>query len=341
MSFEVPNLTLLRQFVAAAEEGGITRAARRLRISQPALSKNIRRLEEMLGTRLFERHAGGADLTAAGRLFLERAQTIGLEYQHALEDMRSMLADQEATIRVGAGPIWASTILPIVAERFHAQFPRIRLHVRTGSIDELSEDLRLGRIDVFAGAVVPRVRLAGFAVRVMARAGIGLIAAAGHPLAQRGGQVDAHAVAAWPFAAFTQSQEIAVFLSDWLRAAGALPRRTLIETNSIFACVELVRSGGYLLYESTMLVDCPLGAGLTVIEGGPRRGFDMGTVSREGLDRVSHCRSLLRIMADVLARQVGFARDRQARSSGQSQPLGGTPAAEPSTITYRDEDRTS
>jgi DNA-binding transcriptional LysR family regulator len=305
MAFEVPNLTLLRQFVATAEEGGITRAARRLRISQPALSKNIRRLEEMLGTRLFERHAGGADLTAAGRLFLARAQVIGLEYQHALEDIRNALADQEATIRIGAGPIWASTILPIVAARFHAQFPRLRLHVRTGSIDELAEELRLGRLDIYAGAVLARNRLPGFVSRTMARAEIALIAARTHPLAGQKGPVGAQAIAPWPFVAFTHSQEVELRLSDWLRAEGAPPRRTLIETSSIFACMELVRTGGYLLYDTTMLVDCPIGQGLTVIEGGPRFGFDMGTVSREGLDQVSHCRSLLKIMADVLDRQVG------------------------------------
>ena len=64
MSFEVPNLTLLRHFVVVAEEKGISKAAKRLRISQPALSKNIRKLEDVLGTQLFERHSGGSDLTA-------------------------------------------------------------------------------------------------------------------------------------------------------------------------------------------------------------------------------------------------------------------------------------
>ena len=97
LSFEVPNLTLLKHFVVVAEERGISKAAKPLRISQPALSKNIRRLETLLGTQLFERHSGGSDLTQTGLAFFGRAQAIALEYEHAVQDIRNLLSEQQAT----------------------------------------------------------------------------------------------------------------------------------------------------------------------------------------------------------------------------------------------------
>src|SRR5246127_4172439 len=70
------ELRHLRYFVAIAEEQSFTRAAERLWVAQPGLSTQIRKLEQELGARLFERHARGVDLTHAGTLFLERARAV-------------------------------------------------------------------------------------------------------------------------------------------------------------------------------------------------------------------------------------------------------------------------
>lgn len=305
MAFEVPNLTLLRQFVVTAEERGITRAAKRLRISQPALSKSIRRLEDMLETQLFDRHSGGAELTEAGRIFFERAQVIGLEYQHALQDVRNVLSKQDSTLRIGAGPIWSSTILPKVAERFHALFPRHRLLVATGSSDDLTEDLRLGRIDIFAGAQVRSTRLPGFAARSLARSELVVLAAEDHELIRRGTQADPAEVAQYPFVAFQPSREVLDLLSAYLKARRVSPPRFMVETSSIHACVELVRTGKYLFYETRMIPQNPIGAGLAVVPlPGTIHEFDIGLVHREGLDRIQHFRRLMAIMEEVLAETV-------------------------------------
>ncbi len=301
MRFEVPNLTLLRQFVVAAEEGGISKAATRLRISQPALSKNIRKLEELLGTPLFERHSKGTTLTKAGRIFHERAQVIGLEYQHALQDVRNVLSEQASTIRIGVGPIWSSTILPHMAQRFHDTFPQHRLQVLTGAADDLAEWLRIGRIDIFAGVTTHRTTPPGFVVRKLARSEMVVLAAQDHPLIAGGTDIDPKRIATYPFVAFVPAQEVIAVLTRYLKSRGAEPPKFMLETSSIYACVELVRSGRFLIYETRMLAENPIGDGLGIVRLPDHvHEFDLGIIHREGLDRMPVYRGLMRIMAEEL-----------------------------------------
>lgn len=300
MSFEVPNLTLLKHFVTVAEDKGISKAAKRLRISQPALSKNIKRLEEMLGTRLLERHPGGADLTPTGLAFFNRARVIGLEYEHAIQEIRNLLSEQDATIRVAAGPIWSSTIVPAAASRFHKRFPRHCLSVQTGPVDQLIDDLRLGRVDIFAGAVIAKSRLPGFTSRRVAKAQLGIMCAEHHPLAQVEGPLDPMQLVAYPFVSFNQNRDVLKSLSDWLKERGAPPPRYLLETSSIYTCAELARSGDYLFYESTMVAGSPIGRGLVALQTEePIFQYDLGFVFRQGLDRLAPHNGLMKAMVEV------------------------------------------
>lgn len=301
MSFEVPNLTLLRHFVVVAEERGITKAAKRLRISQPALSKNIRRLETILGTQLFERHSGGSDLTEAGRAFLDHAQVIGLEYQHAVQEIQNILSEHEATISIGSGPVWTSTVIPAAVPLFHRRFPRHRLTVQTGPVDQMIEDLLLGRIDIFAGALIRQNEVPGFRRLRLAKAELGVMCADSHPLAQIKGPVEPGRVGEYPFVSFVATRDVLATFASLLKAKGAPPPRYVLETSSIYACIELARSGEYLFYESTLLADNPIGVGLTAIKlDMPVHEFEMGFVFREGLDRLPPYRAIMKAMIDTL-----------------------------------------
>jgi DNA-binding transcriptional LysR family regulator len=120
----------LLYFVTVAEEGQITRAAKRLHIAQPALSQAIAQLEADLGIALLERHARGVRLTAAGEIFLVKARTAVAAWDEALETAQSLARVREGTIEfgfVGSPPALDS---PGPLEAFAAAHPEIELHYR-------------------------------------------------------------------------------------------------------------------------------------------------------------------------------------------------------------------
>jgi DNA-binding transcriptional LysR family regulator len=159
------ELRHLRYFVAIAEERSFTRAAERLWVAQPGLSSQIRRLEEELGIKLFERHSRGVDLTAAGEVFLGRARAA----LAAADEARATGADLEAgllgSIRLGVAVCAQWSGLSPLLGRFATSHPRVELTVVEAYGGTLRRDLRDSRLDAlvapsaFGSAEFARLRL--------------------------------------------------------------------------------------------------------------------------------------------------------------------------------------
>jgi DNA-binding transcriptional LysR family regulator len=216
-----------------------------------------------------------------------------------------VISDQESTIRLGTGPVWTSTVVPAALPRFHRRFPRHRVMIQTGSVDRMIEDLRLGRIEVFAGALIRQNQFPGFVREPLTKARMGIMCSNEHPLAQIDGPIDPGKVVEYPFVSFVATTDIMEILGNYLKSVDAPPPRNMIETSSIYACVELVRSGGYLFFESAMIANSSIGAGLKVLDLGHMiHEFDMGFVYRKGLDRLPPYNGIMRAMKDVLAEHV-------------------------------------
>src|SRR5262245_54584336 len=92
---------LLRYFAVVAEEGNLTRAAQRLFVSQPALTKQIRQLESQLGVRLFVRSRAGMTVTAAGQALAERLPIMLAEFDDAVREAKSAASRAARVLRVG------------------------------------------------------------------------------------------------------------------------------------------------------------------------------------------------------------------------------------------------
>lgn len=136
----------LSHFQCVAETRNFTRAAERLNVSQPALSRSIQRLEEEIGQPLFDRKPRSVDLTDAGQLFLTRAQQILL----SLEDCKAEICDdgQSGRIRVAAIPTIAPYFLPGLLQDFSKSHPKAQILVQEDTTDEIMRLCKQGELDV-------------------------------------------------------------------------------------------------------------------------------------------------------------------------------------------------
>ncbi|MFT4188060.1 MAG: LysR substrate-binding domain-containing protein [Aeromicrobium sp.] len=138
----------LRYFVAVAQARHFTRAAELTGVSQPSMSKQIRVLENSLGTPLFVRHRGGIELTSAGEALLPHAERIVIGAEAAHEAVQEVAGLRRGRVRLGATPSLCDSLLPQVLTAFHQRHPRIDLEVHESGSRLLTRDLARGRLDL-------------------------------------------------------------------------------------------------------------------------------------------------------------------------------------------------
>ncbi len=141
------DLRLLRCFVAVAEEGTLTRAAERLFVSQPALTKQIRQLETRLGVRLFTRSRTGMALTEPGRTLAERAPALLAGWDQALRETRSAARRAARSLRVGFLASAANEATPRIITEFTRRRPGWRVEMRQATWSNPSAGLADGEVD--------------------------------------------------------------------------------------------------------------------------------------------------------------------------------------------------
>lgn len=142
------ELRHLRYFVAVAEEENVTRAAARLHVSQPPLSRQIRDLEEELGLQLFERKPQSLPLTAAGQIFLGEARAVLERVDEALRVAASLSEQGRQELNIGYAPSLTVEILPQALRRFQSVNGKVRVRLHDLSTGEMLQGLREGRLDV-------------------------------------------------------------------------------------------------------------------------------------------------------------------------------------------------
>lgn len=141
------ELRHLRYFVAVAEELHFGRAAQRLHLAQPPLSQQIRKLEQILGCPLFDRTSRSVRLTAAGKVFLERAQRTLRNVSRDIEETRSIGRGQVGSLHVGFVGSAMLTILPAIFREYRAAYPGVQLHLHESFTAKVIEGMQNGTLD--------------------------------------------------------------------------------------------------------------------------------------------------------------------------------------------------
>jgi len=142
------ELRHLRYFLAVAETLHFSKAAERLGIAQPPLSQQIKRLEQLLGHRLFDRTTRGVKLTLAGQLLAERARSTLEKVQDDLAQVRRLGRGEEGTLTVGFAGSVMFTELPAAIERYRRRYPKVELRLRELSTAPQIAALLNGTIDL-------------------------------------------------------------------------------------------------------------------------------------------------------------------------------------------------
>lgn len=146
MSFQI-KFHQIRAFVEVARQGSIRGASRTLNLSQPALTKSIKELEEGMAAQLFVRRSKGVALTECGEGFYHRANLILEELRAAQDDIRQRQGELAGQINIGMGASISRSLMPAVITRFHAQHPQVNVRIMEGQLVSMINELRQGELD--------------------------------------------------------------------------------------------------------------------------------------------------------------------------------------------------
>lgn len=175
----------LRALVAVAEHNNVVQAARQLNLSQPAVTKAIRTMEDNLGVKLFDRTSRGMIPTIFGLTLIRRAKLIFAELRKADMELGALRGLETGSVVVGTSPIGRSILLPEGICRLVEESPGLQVTVLEGVFDELISMLRNGDLEFIVGTVWDGAPGDGLANEVMTDDQVAIVARQGHPLTRK------------------------------------------------------------------------------------------------------------------------------------------------------------
>lgn len=232
----------LRYFVKVAEAGSFSRAAAVLGISQPALSRQVRLLEEEMGISLLWRDGRGVRPTTAGLRLLEPARGVLTQMDQFNQEIQASKATPSGEIRVGLTPSMNMLIAAPLIERFNERFPEVNLSVLELLSGHLEEWLVSDRCDI--GIIYHPNRVRTLLTERIGQEPLSLIVARGAPEGDSDDPIDFDRLAGLPLALPSRGHSIRMAIDNTARDAGGRPGIKL-EVDSLYAIKDLVARGRY------------------------------------------------------------------------------------------------
>jgi DNA-binding transcriptional LysR family regulator len=263
--WQAMDLRALQQFLAVAEQGSLSGTAKLLNISQPALTKRIRRLEAQIGAPLLERLPRGVALTVYGRSLARHARLIGAQLRQADAELEALRGGNRGQIRIGAGPSWLGDLLPRAITRLLEDRPEVQVQVTEGFDDSLRQGLLEGDLDLAVVALADGPPEPGLSATPLVWDELRVVARAGHPLRARRNATLEHLLA-YPWTLTGVHTLARQRLGELFRAQGLRPPEPTVETDSIEFKFAVIRTSDHLSFHAAEHLLQPIAEGITTVD---------------------------------------------------------------------------
>jgi DNA-binding transcriptional LysR family regulator len=241
------ELRHLRYFLAVGEALNFTRAAARLRVAQPALSRQIQGLEHEIGVNLLHRSSRGVMLTAEGKLFLKEVRELLKQADESVEKVRALARGEYGELHIGYAPVPTTEILPPALAAFQKAVPRVKVLLHDLSSDELIAGLRNATLELALMMQPIDEQTAGIEFEILRTYSYCVALTAAHPFA-RLKSIPLKKLAAEPLVGLSRKDypESYRFIERLFRPVSVKPR-IAVECDSASSLIMEVESGGIAL----------------------------------------------------------------------------------------------
>lgn len=233
-----PTLRQLQSFVAAVDTGSLSAAARRLGITQPAASQQVKELERALATRLLQRGAGAVRLTASGDAVLTQARKVQAAVDGLLGAAAAFQGGEAGRVRLGTGATACIHLLPPLLTRMKQRMPGLEIIIATGNTPDVLGRVLAGGLDLALVTLAGRLDRALEARRLMVEP---LVAYAPEAMLQAASVTPA-LLAALPLILYESGGATRGVVDAWFGRSGLVPR-PIMELGSVEAIKVLAESG--------------------------------------------------------------------------------------------------
>jgi len=233
------NFRDIRAFIAVAQTGNFTRAAARLHLSQPALTVQIRRLEETVGVRLFDRNSRNVALTPAGRELLPVLQKSLHDMEHVLIDARALGEGSSGMVRIACLPTFAASVLPDLILDLKKDVPHAGFYIRDVVASMVNTLVRNEDVDI--GLTGGDLSDAAFEILHSGVDRLVVVCPKEHPLARRR-RVRLKDLVSMPLVLTAQGTSVRAVVDAALASASYMPEITC-EPTYMMTAVAMVRGG--------------------------------------------------------------------------------------------------
>jgi DNA-binding transcriptional LysR family regulator len=237
------ELRHLRYFIAVAEALNFTRAAEKMHVAQPALSKQVRDLEDEIGVDLFRRSQRGVTLTAEGKLFLDEARRILGDVGEAVKKTQALARGEVGELNIGYASAPTIEILPRALAEFQLTAPKVALNLYDWTGNAICDGLRSGHLELAITALPSEQNLHGLTFDLLKAYSLVVAMPQGHPLA-KSRQVSVKRLLDYPLITYSKREymDYHVMLDDLFEPHGGAPRPSL-EVDRATTLIAAVASG--------------------------------------------------------------------------------------------------